>query len=217
MIYVLKADNSNWRAVLEAIRLSIHEVESVDFDDVRLLKRGSVLVIPGVGHMQHFQRQLTDSMSPDDFADFIRSSDIRVLGICLGFQLMSKYSFEGEGLKCLSLFDSEVVQLHDPLRPSVGWKKLALNSAACLGAETLAKHLLEHSFYFTHSYGVLNMSDLPSACTSFVCDLEGGRQVLSALITEKFVGFQFHPEKSSRPGLELLCNSLKFLGNHHEQ
>lgn len=213
---MLQTDHSNWRSVAEAIRRCGKDASLINFDGIYKLPRKSVLVVPGVGHMQYFQKQMSRALSLENFTLFIEFMEIRLMGICLGFQLLSKMTYEGGALKCMSVFDFEVEPLFSTLKPSVGWKTILVNGRNGSIGKSLVDLLNRSPFYFTHSYGVLDMSFLPTQSTSLTYRLDDGREVLSALMTDTVIGFQFHPEKSGTPGLRVLAESLTHLENQND-
>ena len=120
-----------------------------------------------------------------------------VLGICLGMQLMCNYCEEGdtEGLK---IFDVDVVKFTNNVKiPQIGWNQIENLKS------NLFNNIQEKEFmYLVHSYYVpLNKSAI--ATTNY------GVEYASALKRNNFYGVQFHPEKSSKAGEQLLKNFLE--------
>jgi glutamine amidotransferase len=123
-----------------------------------------------------------------------------VLGICLGMQLMCRYS-EENATDCLGIFDEEVRRYpHHPeggLKvPQIGW-----NSIYHLKSE-LFNGIKENSFcYFVHSY-YASVGEHTIASTNYI------EPYSSALQKNNFYGVQFHPEKSAEVGEHILTNFL---------
>jgi imidazole glycerol-phosphate synthase subunit HisH len=127
------------------------------------------------------------------------------LGICLGFQILFEYSEEDGGVDLLGVFRGRVVRFADgmtengtgPLKvPHMGW-----NVAAFRGAHTVWDGLpADSEFYFVHSYYPEPDPADVAATTVY------GRPFASGVARGSVVAFQFHPEKSGRPGLQLLRN-----------
>ena len=135
----------------------------------------------------------------------IRNLKQPVLGICLGMQLMCKYS-EENATDCLGIFDEEVKRfspsphvergLGDEVFkvPQIGW-----NSIYDLKTD-LFKDVKENSFcYFVHGY-YASIGEHTIATTDYI------RPYSSALQKDNFYGVQFHPEKSAELGEQILRN-----------
>jgi len=129
------------------------------------------------------------------------------LGICLGFQILFEHSDEDGGADLLGVFPGRVVRFADgmyeegtgPLKvPHMGW-----NQARFRGAHPVWQGIPEGSeFYFVHSYH-------PQPEAAHVCsETTYGIRFASGVARGNVVAFQFHPEKSGRPGLQLLRNFL---------
>lgn len=152
----------------------------------------NAIVLPGVGSFDAAMSRL------DKFKDAltgIRGGSTPILGICLGLQVMFEASDEGS-LSGLSWYPGRVSRLRGPRVPHIGWDLVK----AVKPCELLSDN---GYFYFMHSYAVINPgSEIPySGITHY-----GGDNILSVLCDERVVtfGVQFHPEKSSKNGLEVL-------------
>jgi glutamine amidotransferase len=159
------------------------------------------LILPGVGHFGKAMDHLKETGLLEALNEAVLVKKTPVLGICLGMQLMTKHSEEGD-CEGLGWFDAEVVrfQVNDKLHykiPNIGWcdVKHAKESKLLNGINS------NDPFYFVHSFHVrtsdqsiiLGTSDYES---EFVCALE----------KENIFGVQFHPEKSHQSGIQLLKN-----------
>ena len=119
-----------------------------------------------------------------------------VLGICLGMQLMCKYSEENE-TECLGIFDETVKQFipqGDMKVPHMGWNDLTLRNG------WLDSAIESEYAYFVHSYYV-PVNRYTSAVTEYINPFS------SALHSKNFYAVQFHPEKSAKAG-ELVLQSF---------
>jgi glutamine amidotransferase len=119
-----------------------------------------------------------------------------VLGICLGMQLMCKYSDENN-TPCLGIFD-ETVKLFKPVQnqkvPHMGWNSLTLSNG------WLDSKLDDEFVYFVHSYFVPVNQDTV-AITNYI------QRFSAAMQKDNFYAVQFHPEKSAAAG-ELVLKSF---------
>jgi imidazole glycerol-phosphate synthase subunit HisH len=131
----------------------------------------------------------------------IKSLEQPVLGICLGMQLLCKYSEEND-TDCLGVFD-ETVKKFKPLPeeslkvPQTGWNNIYdLKTGLFSG-------ISENSFcYFLHGY-YAGLGETTIAKTEYVLPYS------SALHKKNFFGVQFHPEKSAAAGERILQNFIK--------
>lgn len=153
------------------------------------------IIFPGVGHAKPAMEKLKES----GLDQFIISTKKPLLGICLGMQLMCKFSEEGS-TDCLGIFNA-TVSLFDAgmgLKiPHMGWNTTQPSQSV------LYKGLdVDPYFYFVHSYYVPVMENT-NAITSY------GLPFSASLERDNFFGVQFHPEKSSGAGERLLQNFIQ--------
>ncbi|MEX1258311.1 MAG: imidazole glycerol phosphate synthase subunit HisH [Gemmatimonadota bacterium] len=156
------------------------------------------LVLPGVGSFGAAVRGLEGE------ADRVRAAleaGLPCLGICLGMQLFFPESEEAQG-RGIGLFSGRVRRLHSRIVPQMGWNDV----------ETGEDPIFEGADAFPAYYA-----------NSFVCEMDEGEgeeaiiahseyegEVFAAGVRKgKSLGFQFHPEKSSAPGLRLLANFVE--------
>ncbi len=165
-------------------------------DDHELIRSADKVIFPGVGEastaMHYLQSKSLDVL--------IKELQQPVLGICLGMQLMCKYSEEND-TDCMGIFD-EQVKLFQPEKsaglkvPQIGW-----NTISDLSTH-LFKDVPENSFcYFVHGY-YASKGEHTIATTDYV------QPYSAALHRDNFYGVQFHPEKSAVVGEQILKNFL---------
>lgn len=164
----------------------------------------SKIILPGVGHFAMAVSNLKKLSLWDALNEAVLVKKTPILGICLGLQLMTKNSEEGD-VEGFGWFDARVVRfrVQDTLKhkvPHMGW-----NSIKPMKSSKLIEDLPENpGFYFVHSYHVV--SDNPDevlATTAYEYEF------VSALEKDNIFGLQFHPEKSHDTGEKLLANFLK--------
>lgn len=160
-----------------------------------IIRSADRVLLPGVGAAKDAMRRLTDA----GLIDVIRGLRQPVLGICLGMQLLLDGS-EEEDVACLGIIPGIATKLPSspafPV-PNMGWCAIRKQSA-----HSLLKHIEDNSyFYFLHSYA-LPVSDPALATAEHV-------EPFSAIVgRDNFLGAQFHPERSSASGAQLLRNFL---------
>ena len=168
------------------------------------------LILPGVGNFADCVRLLEVGGWITALRDEVLGYGRPLLGVCVGMQLLSSYSMEGaneahpNGVPGLDFVPGKVEHLRAlgcSLRvPHVGW-----NAIKCQGlAGSLFSGIPDGTdFYFVHSYAFS-----PENQEDVLATVEYGVEVTAAVQRENVWGTQFHPEKSSRAGLQLLRNFI---------
>ena len=155
------------------------------------------IIIPGVGHAGAAMRKLRDT----GMVDAILALTKPVLGICVGMQLLTAYSEEGEA-DLLSIVPVHTVHFTSRIAakvPHMGWNSVQLQTENPL-FEGMDR---ETYFYFVHSYFVEEDAAYSIAQCSY------GQTFCASLQRANFFGVQFHPEKSGAAGEKLLLNFSK--------
>jgi glutamine amidotransferase len=169
-----------------------------------VISEATKLILPGVGHFAKAVNNLKELKLWDVLNEAVCTRKIPILGICLGMQLMTKKSEEGD-VEGFGWFDAEVVRfsVKDKLKykvPHIGWNNVNKVKPSAL----LSEIPTDPRFYFVHSYHILahNQQEV-LATTNYDYDF------VSALEKDNIFGFQFHPEKSQDVGEILIANFLK--------
>jgi imidazole glycerol-phosphate synthase subunit HisH len=192
-LVIIKYNAGNIQSVLFALeRIGM---EGMVTDDPFLIQSADKVIFPGVGEASSAMNYLRDRK----LDQLIRELKQPVLGICLGLQLMCKYSEENK-TECLGIFDTEVKKFNveSGLKvPQIGWNKVEVTS------EPLFKGIFEEPYcYFVHSY-------YAELCAETAAVTEYGVRFSSALGKNNFYGVQFHPEKSAAAGEHILKNFIQ--------
>ena len=167
-----------------------------------LLKADKV-VLPGVGSFTEGMANLHQLGLVEPLRDVAKQGSTPILGICLGMQLLATKGYEGSEVAGLNLIPGEVVKL-EPINnidrvPHVGWNNIKVMQ----GNSILSGVQDKTDFYFVHSY-YFNPSD-PS---TIIATTPHCGNFASIIHLNNVYGTQFHPEKSSQPGLKLLSNFI---------
>ena len=162
------------------------------------------LILPGVGSFDYGMKQLNKSGLIDALNMKVLNEKIPILGICLGVQLFTKQSEEGD-LKGLSWFNAETVKFNfnDSYKlkiPHMGWNEIIKNKDSRL----LEDISIESRFYFVHTYH-LKCNDQNDS----LLETNYGYNFVSAIEKNNIVGVQFHPEKSHKFGMKILNNFIQ--------
>ena len=195
-IAIIKYNAGNIRSVLYALERIRHT--AVVTDDADEISNASKVIFPGVGEASTAMNYLKER----NLDKLICSLTQPVLGICLGMQLMCKYSEEND-TECLGIFDENVKKFTpQPSKgglkvPQIGW-----NSIYDLKTD-LFKNVTDKSYcYVVHGYYAAK-GDHTIATTNYV------QPYSSALRKNNFYGVQFHPEKSATSGEQILKNFIE--------
>ena len=170
-------------------RLGVTAVLSNNVDEI---KGADKVIFPGVGEASSAMKMLKES----GLDKVIPTLKQPVLGICLGMQLMCNSSEEGN-TKGLGIFNVNVKRFSNAVKvPQMGWNVVSdLKSDLFTGIKEKEFMYLVHSFYAENCEQAI-------AITDYEIDYA------AALQKDNFYGVQFHPEKSSVAGAQLLQNFL---------
>lgn len=151
------------------------------------------VIFPGVGEASSTMKILKEK-ELDTLIPLLRQP---VLGICLGMQLLCSKNEEGN-CKGLGIFEIDVKKFPADVKvPQIGWNQIeGLKSPLFNGIQNKEYMYLVHSYY-------VPKNDWMIASTNY------GLKYASAIAKDNFFGVQFHPEKSSSAGEQLLDNFLK--------
>ena len=171
-------------------RLGINAVLS---DDKEEIINADKVIFPGVGEASSAMAKLKHT----GLDQVIPTLKQPVLGICLGMQLMCNSSTEGN-TQGLGIFPVDVVKFSNTVKvPQIGWNQISSLKSP------LFSDISENDYmYLVHSFYAPNCAEA-IATTNYELDYA------SALQKDNFYGVQFHPEKSSTAGEQVLKNFLK--------
>jgi len=192
---IVKYNAGNIRSVLYALeRIG---KEAIVTDDAAELHRADKVIFPGVGEASSAMKYLREK----ELDKILLNLEQPVLGICLGLQLMCRYSEEND-TDCLGIFNEEV-KLFKPTKdaklkvPQIGW-----NNIHDLKTK-LFENVPENSFcYFVHGY-------YAGEGTETIATADYGVSYSAGLSKNNFYGVQFHPEKSAQAGEQILRNFIE--------
>ena len=192
-VAILKYNAGNIYSVVNALRRM--GIEPVLTDDAELLRKADKVLFPGQGEA----RGAMEYLKARRLDEVIRDLKQPVFGICVGQQLLCKYSEEGD-VDCIGIFEAEVKRFqplkHEDKVPCMGWNELYdLKSP-------LMEDLGESPYvYFVHSYYV-------PLCTETIATADYILPYSASMHKDNFYACQFHPEKSGKVGEQILKNFL---------
>ena len=157
------------------------------------LDKYSHIIIPGVGHAGTAMKKLEETglVAP------IKALKKPVLGICVGMQLITAHSEEGDAaLMNIVPVKTRLFNKDQGIKiPHMGWNNIShKNNSLFAGVENLSQ------FYFVHSYFIEYNPTFDIASVNY------GVPFSAAIQKDNFYGVQFHPEKSGNAGERLLKN-----------
>ncbi len=182
--------------------LQFLDVEVIVSSDPEIISKSECIILPGVGSFKEAMDTLKLT-NIDEGLNLARNKGSKILGICLGMQLLGQSSTEEGFTNGLNFFDRKVEYFSDVLDIKV--PHIGFNSVYSDSHSRLFKNIDNGSdFYFVHSYRMINNEEdnRHSYC-------EYGEKFLSSFEFENIFGTQFHPEKSQTNGIKLLQNFLK--------
>ena len=200
MIALIDYDAGNIKSVEKAFQSLGKEV--VLTRDPEVLKRADHVVLPGVGSFGDAMENLNRYHLVPVIHEIVEKGT-PFLGICLGLQILFERSEESPGVEGLGLLKGEILRIPDKegLKiPHMGWNSLHLQNDG-----RLFKGIPEETYvYFVHSY-YLEAADPEIVAAS----ADYGVVIHAAVETGNVFACQFHPEKSSDTGLQILKNFVE--------
>jgi glutamine amidotransferase len=199
VLTIIKYNAGNIQSVLYALeRIGVSAIVTDDHEEI---EKADKVIFPGVGEASSAMKYLRERK----LDELIKNLTQPVLGICLGMQLMCKYSEEND-TECLGVFNEEVKRFDGQLStvnsqlqkiPQIGW-----NNIYDLKSE-LFKGVNEKSYcYFVHGYAA-TLGEYTIATTDYIQPYSSG------LKKNNFYGVQFHPEKSAVVGESIIKNFIR--------
>lgn len=164
--------------------------------DAETIRAAERVILPGVGTAGAAMRNLREK----GLVEPLRQLTQPVLGICLGMQMLTRYSEEG-AVDCLDVVPARVAAMEADAGhrlPHMGWNSLAMVEEHPL----LAGIAPGSYFYFVHSFAVPAGSYTLASC-------EYGAPFSAVIANGNFMGVQFHPERSGKMGAQLLRNFVE--------
>ena len=200
-IAIVDYDMGNLHSVCKGLQEA--GAEPIVTDIPRELAAADAVVLPGVGSFDPAVRQIRDRDLEQPLKDIIASGK-PFLGICLGLQILFDRSDEGIE-PGLGIIPGEVRKFQPEVNltiPQMGWNQIHLTQPQC----PLWGQIDPNAWvYFVHSYYV----DPTSALVRSATVTHGTQTITAAIAHDNLMAVQFHPEKSSTTGLQLLANFVE--------
>lgn len=201
MIVVIDCGMGNLGSIMNMLKKV--EAKAIRSSNIADIEKAGKLILPGVGAFDAGMKNLSDLGLISILNRKVIENKTPILGICLGMQLLTKKSEEGD-LPGLGWIDAETVRFKfDDIQgvqnkvPHMGWNNIEMVKKSWLFEDMFP----EPRFYFVHSYHVRCNNEADVLTKTFY-----GYSFVSALLRDNIAGVQFHPEKSHKFGMKLLAN-----------
>lgn len=202
MIAIIDYGAGNLHSVKNA--LDFLGADSIITGDKETILSADKVILPGVGSFGDAMVSLTKS-GLDEVVQEVAKKGTPLLGICLGLQLMFEESDETPNVKGLGIFKGKSVRIPDTgLKiPHMGWNNITIvKDSKILGNTQNSPYV-----YFVHSYYIdTPQKEIISAYTEY------GARLDIAVEKDNVFATQFHPEKSSDAGMQILRNFINLKG-----
>ena len=200
MIAIIDYDAGNIKSVEKAL-LYLGQKVKITSDPEEILSADKV-ILPGVGAFGDAMAKLKERHLDDVIREVVRKGT-PFLGICLGLQLLFERSDEAPVVEGLGILEGEICRIPaaEGLKiPHMGWNSLHLEHNGCL-----FKDIDEQAYvYFVHSYYLKAKDEnIVKASTEY------GVHIHASVEKGNVFACQFHPEKSSEVGLQILKNFVE--------
>ncbi len=200
MIAIIDYDAGNIKSVEKALQKLGQEV--VITRDADTILNADKVILPGVGAFGDAMANLK-KFGMDEVIYQVVDKGIPFLGICLGLQLLFERSDESKGVAGLGILKGEICRIPDQADlkiPHMGWNSLHLQNGG-----RLFKNIEENAYvYFVHSYYLrAEEEEIVKATTEY------STHIHAAVEKGNVFACQFHPEKSSDVGLQILKNFVE--------
>jgi imidazole glycerol-phosphate synthase subunit HisH len=198
MIGIIETGAGNLLSLQHAIKRI--GLTSTMITDLKQLNQCDSVIIPGQGRFGPVMQRLNQNGLANGIIQMIELQR-RVVGICVGMQIMFDGSEENAGVKGLQLLKGQVAKLKAPKTPLIGW--LPVNT---VNPSTSAVKMPDGDAYFVNSY-VVYPEQCPQQAQATISQY--AKPFISAVTLNNSIGMQFHPEKSGDYGMEVLKSCLK--------
>lgn len=167
-------------------------------------ERPDLLILPGLGTFRAGIMALQERRLIENIVNWTNDGS-KLVGICLGMQLLGANSHESPGIEGLNLIESRIERLpadEGDRIPHVGWGEVMINSEV----KDFPSLTVPGDFYFVHSYHLI-----PDKQENILSNTKFGKKTfVSSVISKNVLGVQFHPEKSGAKGKNLISEIIQW-------
>ena len=199
-ICIIDYGSGNIRSVFNALEFLNFDVkisnQNNDFESA------DTLILPGVGSFGSAIRNLKSNIDLKFLSGLVEENKKKIIGICVGMQLLYEKGFEFEDNKGLGWLQGNVEKIdtsNDIKLPHIGWNNVSFSDYGKMHKT----YFNDGDAYFVHSYAV-NIKSKGVLEQEIIATTDYGVKFVSIAGRDNIIGFQFHPEKSQNFGLKLL-------------
>ncbi len=182
LIVIFDYDLGNLSSLVNSIKTLGHKVNISK--NKNILLQADFIILPGVGNFN----EAINNLKKNNMINFLKKNNKKIIGICLGMQILCKSSEESIENKGLNLIDGKIIKLKEK---NIGWQKININKKY-----NKFKFCDKSFFYFNHSYFYKGRK--------VVAYCNGKTKIPAIIKIKNIIGVQFHPEKSQDSGLSFL-------------
>ena len=173
--------------------------------DISIVSSAESLILPGVGSFRRAMLEIKSASIDKAIFKSLENPKAKLLGICLGMQLLGVSSTEDGFTDGLGLVKNTVTKLAGSNEVSIKIPHVGFNRVQMPKESKLFDQIsIDASFYFVHSYVMQLLDDSNKYATTTY-----GQKFVAAIESGQVFGTQFHPEKSQKNGLKVLENFLR--------
>jgi len=172
------------------------------------IANSNCLVLPGVGSFRRAMETIKTNKYDQAIAEALTNSKTKLLGICLGMQLLGTSSTEDGQTPGLGLVPNLVTRFSSNNDIKIKIPHIGFSEVKSPKNSSLFANIPDNScFYFVHSY-FMEIANY-DVTKSHVAIATHGTDFVAAIESGRICGTQFHPEKSQKSGLQLMRNFLE--------
>lgn len=204
-IAIIDYSIGNVQSIINALLHTRNDIKVVLTSEKNSILESDAVILPGVGAFKKAMYELEKRDLPATLLEYINEGK-PLLGICLGMQLLLESSEEFGYSTGLGFMRGEVKKFPDRVNdklPNVSWNNLNISSLKWKNT-ILDDVTQEDNFYFVHSYICIPRDPENILASTVYGDIE----FCSVMKDKNIYGCQFHPEKSSFKGLQILNNFI---------
>jgi glutamine amidotransferase len=173
--------------------------------DISIISSAESLILPGVGSFRRAMHEIKSASIDQAIFKSLENPKTKLLGICLGMQLLGVSSTEDGLTEGLGLVKNTVTKLIGSNEVSIKIPHVGFNRVQMPKESKLFDQIsIVASFYFVHSYAMQILDDSSKYATTTY-----GHKFVAAIESGQIFGTQFHPEKSQKSGLKVLEGFLR--------